>query len=442
MGVAILKNYKEIVGEFLRKYDMDFESVDLDKNSNIFLEEMQRGLDAGGSSLMMIPTYISMDKEIPLNEPVIIIDAGGTNFRVAVVYFDNDKKPVIEDFKLYSMPGTKGEISKEEFFDTMAEYVKPVLSRSNKISFCFSYPTEIQPNKDGRLIKFSKELKVKGVDGELIGENLLKAIKKLGYDGEKKLVLLNDTVATLLGGKAAYPDRVFDSYIGFILGTGTNTCYIEKSANIGKVPMLKGSEGTMLINIESGGYKKVPRGKIDIEFDSGTVNPGDYVFEKAISGAYQGGIMLAVIRKAALEGLFSAEFKEKLEGIRALSSKEIDDFLYYPYGSNTLAKCYRNESEGDRLTLYFLIDAIIERAARFVTFNLTAVIEKSGKGKNPCAPVCITADGSTFYKSKLFRGKLDYYIRTYTNDVKHLYCEFLKAENGTLIGTAIAGLLN
>lgn len=434
---------KKKVGYFLKKYGMDYESVDLEENAGIFREEMQKGLDGTGSSLMMIPTYISMDKDLPVNEPVIVIDAGGTNFRVAVVYFDGNKKPVIEDFKLYSMPGTKGEISKDEFFDTIAGYVQPVIGRSRKIGFCFSYPTEIQPNKDGRLIKFSKEIKVKGVDGELIGENLLKALKKLGHSEEKSIVLLNDTVATLLGGKASYPDRVFDSYAGFILGTGTNTCYIEKTGNIGKVPELKSQEGTMLINIESGDYKKVPRGKIDIEFDSGMVNPGDFIFEKAISGAYQGGLMLAVIKKAAEEGLFSADFVERLSSIRELSSKEIDDFLYYPYDGNTLAVCCSTDEDNrDHLALYYLIDEIIERAAKFVTFSLTAVIMKSGKGNNPCAPVCITADGSTFYKSKLFRSKLEHYIKTFTNDKKHLYCEFVKAENGTLIGTAIAGLLN
>ena len=54
----------------------------------------------------MIPTYINMEGEIPLNEPVISIDAGGTNFRVAVIYFDKNRKLVIEDFKNYPMPGS------------------------------------------------------------------------------------------------------------------------------------------------------------------------------------------------------------------------------------------------------------------------------------------------------------------------------------------------
>jgi hexokinase len=434
---------KEKVDCFLKKYGMDFKSSDLGENCNIFIDEMQKGLDSSDSSLMMIPTYISTDREIPVNKPVIVVDAGGTNFRVAVVYFDKDKKPVIEDFMLYPMPGTKGEITKEEFFDTMAGYIKPVLDKSSKISFCFSYPVEILPNREGRLIKFSKEVKVKDVDGELIGENLLKAIRKLGCTDEKSIILLNDTVATLLGGKASSPDRMFDSYIGFILGTGTNTCYIERRSNIGKVPGLKNSEGSMLINVESGNYNKVPRGKIDLEFDSGTVNPGGYAFEKAISGAYQGGLILAVIRKAATDGLFSESFLKNLSGINELSSKEIDDFLYYPYGDNALARCcLAGKGDDDRLVLFYLIDTIFERVAMFVTFNLTAVLIKTGKGTNPCAPVLITADGSTFYKSKLFKNKLEYYIRKFTNDEKHLFCEFVKVENGTLIGTAIAGLLN
>ena len=434
-----MNRIKEKVEKFLRKYEMDYGSVDMDTNCQTFVEEMQKGLNAEESSLLMIPTYISMDSEIPLNEPVIVIDAGGTNFRVAVVYFDNDKKPVIEDFKVYSMPGTKGELSKDEFFDTMAGYIQPVLNRSSKIGFCFSYPVVILPNKDGRLTKFSKEVKAREVEGEMIGENLLKAIEKMGYKNIKSLVLLNDTVSTLLGGKASYPDRVFDSYIGFILGTGTNTCYIEKAAGIGKLPDLKSSEGTMLINVESGNYNKIPRGKIDLEFDSSTVNPGTYAFEKAISGAYQGGIVLSVVRKAAGEGLFSDQFVEKISGDVLLSSKEIDDFLYYPYGNNILAACC--SSDDDRKSLYMLIDAIIERAARFVAINLTAVILKSGKGTNPCVPVCVTADGSPFYKSKMFRTKLEHYIKTFANDKMNVYCEFVKAENGTLIGTAIAGLI-
>jgi hexokinase len=437
-----MQGLREKVESFLRKYGMDASRVDLEKNCAIFIDEMKNGLEGTGS-LLMIPTYIGMDREIPLNEPIIAVDAGGTNFRVAVIYFDENKKLVIEDFKNYPMPGSRGEISKDEFFETMADYIQPVLHKSSKIGFCFSYPVEIMPNRDGRLIMFSKEVKVRDAEGKLLGENLLRTFEKRGFTNVKSIIVLNDTVATLLAGKASAPDRVFDGYMGFILGTGTNICYAEKCENVAKVPEIAAENGLTLINTESGVYDKVPRGEIDIEFDNATVNPGDHVFEKTVSGAYQGGLMLAVIRKAVREGLFSAEAAEKLINIKELAAKEIDDFLYYPYGDNVLANCCsKSDSSDDRAILFFLIDNIFERIAKFVAFSLTAVIEKTGRGKDPLKPVCITADGSTFYKSKLFRGKLDYYIRTYTNDTKGIYCEFVKVDNGTLIGTAIAGLLN
>jgi hexokinase len=341
------------------------------------------------------------------------------------------------------MPGSNGEISKDEFFETMAGYILPVLDRSGKISFCFSYPAEIMPDRDGKIIKFTKEVKVKGAGGEFLGKNLLEALMKLGCQDKKSIIVLNDTVATLLAGKAASPGRQFDGYIGYILGTGTNICYAEKCRNIGKIPGLAGSDDLMLINMESGGYGKAPRGQIDLEFDSTTANPGEYAFEKAISGAYQGGLVLAVIKKACSEGIFSTVFSSEIANVSGLEAREVDDFLFYPYGNNTLAACCNKSGlEEDRMALFYLADNIFERMAKFVAFSLTAVLEKAGRGYNPCKPVCITADGSTFYKSKLFRGKLDHYIKMYTNEVKGIYCEFVKVDNGTLIGTAIAGLIN
>lgn len=432
---------KDRAESFLKKYGMDAAGVDLEKSCRTFIDEMKNGLEGSGS-LLMIPTYIGMDGEIPLNEPVIAIDAGGTNFRVAVMYFNENKKLVIEDFNNYPMPGSKGEISKEEFFETMADYIQPVLHRSNKISFCFSYPADIMPDKDGRMIKFSKEIKVRDVKGELLGKNLMDVFAKRGLTGRKSIIVLNDTVATLLAGMAASPGRTFDGYIGFILGTGTNICYAEKCSNIRKVPELAAKDGSVLINMESGGYDKVPRGRIDEEFDSTTLNPGDFVFEKTISGAYQGGLTLAVIKKAVSEGLFSSGFSAELKNVKELAAKEIDDFLYWPKGDNILARCCSKGSGEDGIILFHIIDNIFERIARFVTFSITAVMEKTGKGTNPLEPVCITADGSTFYKSKLFRSKLDHYIKVYTNDIKGIYCEFVKVDNGTLVGTAIAGLLN
>lgn len=433
METAIRQN----VQAFLLSHGMSAETFDLGQGVETFVREMEMGLASHAGSLEMIPTYVSAGREIPVGEPVIAIDAGGTNFRVAVVHFDENRKPVVEDFQRFPMPGTKGRIGRKEFFDTIAGYLAPLLPKANKIGFCFSYPTEIMPNGDGRLIRFVKEVQVDGVEGELIGQRLLEAVAAAGHDANKSIILLNDTVATLLGGKAARATKPFGSYIGFILGTGTNTCYIERNANIKKTAGLD-PDGAMIINIESGNYNKSPRGTVDLDLDGQTNNPGVHVFEKMISGGYFGEMALEALKKAAAEGVITAEAGAKMAALQGFMTKDVNDFLDEPYGAGMLAQCFA--TAGDRVAAYFVIDGLYERAAKFVAANLSAVVKKSGAGQDPCKPVLITADGTMFNKTKMFRSKLEHYVKEFMNSELGLYAEFIEVENATLLGTAIAGL--
>ncbi|NLA84122.1 MAG: hexokinase [Clostridiales bacterium] len=436
-----MKEVREKVRDFLKKYDMDYDRIDIVKEVEVFIEDMQNGLDGKPGYLDMLPTYIPMSEEIPSNEPVVVMDAGGTNFRVAVVHFDENKKPVISDFAKYSMPGMKKEVTRDEFLQTVVNYLKPVINKSNKIGFCFSYPIEIQPNGDGKPLRFSKEIKISGLVGEPLGELILNALKEAGYTEDKKIVLLNDTVSTLLGGKAAYDDRNFDSFIGFILGTGTNTCYIEEGKNIEKLNDSKDQYRNMLINTESGAYRRAPYGKMDEEFDKTTVNPNDALFEKKISGAYLGGLAHVVLKYAMDEGLFSDEFKKLYtDRVDELTTIDLNFFLRWPFGDNILAEICKETGQKDRITLYHLFDCLMERAAKLVAINLIAVIKKINKGQDPSCPVCITADGSSFYKYKNFKRKLEYYMEEHLVKGLQLYYEFVEADNANLTGSAIAAL--
>lgn len=437
-----MREIKHEVKDFLRRNDMDYERIDVKKEVEIFLEDMQNGLDGKPGCLDMLPTYIPMNDEVPSHEPVIAMDAGGTNFRVAVVHFDDNKKPVISDFAKYSMPGMKENMSRQEFFDTIVGYLKPVIHKSNKIGFCFSYAMEAMPNGDGKLIRFSKEIEVQDMAGRPVGAGILRTLQEAGYDddGEKKIVLLNDTVTTLLGGKAAYDDRHFDSFIGFILGTGTNTCYIEKGMNICKLGDSRKQYENMLINMESGNYPHSPSGKMDEEFDMSTVDPGHARFEKKISGAYLGGLAGLVLKHAIEEGLFSDAFRQRYLKVKELTTIDFNYFLRWPYGNNLLAAICNETDQKDRITLYHLFDCLMERAAKLVAINLIAVVVKTGKGQDPSRPVCITADGSSFYKFKNFKQKLEHYLKVYLIDDLGLYYEFVEADNANLTGSAIAAL--
>lgn len=434
---------KSDVRDFLKQKGVLAESIDLKSGVDAFLESMRAGL-RGEQGLPMIPTYVSVGKKIPTGQKVIVLDAGGTNFRVGTLFFDDDLNEHIEHFASYPMPGSHEELSKDAFFHKIVDYLEPVIEESDYIGFCFSYAAEIQPDRDGIVLNFSKEVRVPEVVGERIGANILRCLKERGLKHDHRIVIINDTVAALLGGRSMTERRGYDSNFGYILGTGTNTAYIEDVNEIEKIHKNMRPEerhGYMVVNTESGNYKPPILSEFDDEIDAGTADPGAYRFEKLLSGRYQGLQALYLLRDALEESsLFSSFFAQRFEEVSELTSKDLDEFLYTPYGTNVLSHCCANVI--DRENLYYIIDNIYERAARLAAINLAAVMIQAKVGKSPVRPVAITADGTTFYKSKLFRPKLMYYVRSFMNEELHRYCEFIKVEHANLIGAAIAVLTN
>ena len=282
-------NHREIVNNFLLKYNQHPDDIDIDSLTKTFVEEMRLGLAGKPSSLMMIPAYVSTKGEVPLNETVIAIDAGGTNLRIAHVTF-TEEGIVIENLKKQRMLGVEKPLHISEFFSQLTDILMPYLDKSQKIGFCFSFAAEIQPDRDGKILEFSKEINIADCQGKLIFKELKKEIKKRGFEKEISGVILNDTVSTLLGGPAIKPSEKVDGQIGLILGTGTNTAYIEELKNITKLDLK--SDGKMIINMESAGFNKVPQGKFDKIIDDNSADPRGHIFEKMISGIYLGNVIM------------------------------------------------------------------------------------------------------------------------------------------------------
>ncbi len=430
---------------FMHSRSMTAAEIDMDQSVQAFLSEMHKGLESFDASLHMIPTYLNSEGELPFETPVIVLDAGGTNFRVAQVKFSDSGKGVIEKFKKFPMPGSRGLVHKDEFFEIIVDYMQDVLDAWNSeqplhIGFCFSYPTEIKPNKDGRLIHFSKEINAHEVEGELIGTNLRRALIKRGYPEPAGMVLLNDTVATLLAGKAASTEHPYSAFVGFILGTGTNSAYLELNRNITKLKNLP-STGSQIINMESGGFDKFPGGSIDKNFDNTTIKPGSYRFEKMISGAYLGPLSSRVLEEAIEAGLFSDPGAAAVKKLLPLDTVSVDRFLHNPYDKdNPLALACTDTA--DRSTCFTLADAVIERAAKLAAVNLSATILKGESGGDPAFPIAVCADGTTFFKTKDLMFRTRYYLKHYLQDQKGRYLEFLHNEDAPIIGAAVAALLN
>jgi hexokinase len=428
------------IRDFLRRNRMDPARLDLGAFCRAYLEEMVRGLAGRPSSLPMIPTYIETSREVPGGQRVIALDAGGTNMRVASVSFDGSGAPVIEGLTRHRMPGVVAAVSREEFFKTMAEAVRPHLRGADRIGFCFSYPAEITPQKDGRLIQFTKEIRAEGVEGELVGAGLARA---LAAERTARIIVLNDTVATLLAGRNALPGRRFDDFIGLVCGTGLNAAYVERNALIRKVSVEKGDDGSMVVNTESGSFARGARGAVDDAFDSTMSNPGRYRHEKTISGAYLGALCLFAARRAARAGFLSGEVSRRVDAVASLSTRELNDFLLYPdRADHALGAACQGAPQDDARALYVLCDTIVERAAALVAVNLAGIVLKTGRGRDPRYPVCITVDGTTFWQLRTFRFRVESWMRRLLSGDLERAWEIASVEDAPLLGAAIAALTN
>ncbi len=429
---------KRLIDEFLLKNEISPELIDLEKESDIFANEIELALQGKESTLAGIPTFLTDEGELTPGKKAIVVDAGGTNFRVATVSFDESGKPEIGHFKKHRMPGSDGRIGYAEFNRTFVDYLEPVLRESDMVGLCFSFECEIDKTRDGKILSLSKEIYIDNAVGEMVCANINKEIEARGYK-PKKFCLLNDTVATMLGGVAVNPTDKYDGYVGYIMGTGTNCCYSEVCGDITKHPDVVGMDGSMIVNLESGKYGKMNRSELDKALDATTKMPGSYLFEKMTSGAYQGDLFLSILKTAADQGLFTDECASSINSLSGLTAMEIDIFCFNPKAMGTIHGLCENSDDIERILL--LADKFYERIAKLAAMQFAGILKRTGKGKYKSHPFCIVAEGTTFYKSKFFRPKLDYYVKQYIEDEMGRYLEFIQVENATLIGTAAAIML-
>jgi len=429
------------VEAFLTDTDMHPDSINFSAQVDSMLDEMKRGLAGEPSSLAMIPTYVEIDATIPFDQQAVVLDAGGTNLRVALVYFSPDGKSHITDYSKHPMPGTQGRVvSKADFFDTMATLVEPLLKRSSKIGFCFSYPTEIFPDKDGKLIFWTKEVKAPEVVGCRIGSSLKKALSDRGTR-LSDVVVLNDTVATTLSGKASKISREWGGYIGFILGTGLNTCYVESNSAIVKLPELNRAR-SQIINCESGNFRCRHRGRADEMLGELTSDPEGYWLEKMLSGRYFGELARQLILLGADGGLFSSSAVKALRAIGGISTKDADNYLHNPTNSdNPLAAAIKEHGAEDAARLWFLIDSLLERSAKLTAANLASSVLKGRCGNGPLKPVCLSIDGTTFYRYYRYQYRVESWLRPFLSSQDKHY-EIVQVADAPLIGAAVAALTN
>lgn len=426
----------EKLRQFIWEQGLALGSIQIDSIIDNFITQMNK--TSHSNSLAMLPSFLHMPTSLEVGKTFIAIDAGGSNLRCALISFsleNNQYQYTIEKESHHAMPGTQGKLSAADFFEALYLCLEPFLEFSNIIGFCFSYPCEISDSLDGKLLRWTKEVNAPEVENLWIAQQLNRLIEHKGKT-QKKIILLNDTVSSLLSIKLQThkPVNLIENsthhyaHIGLILGTGTNCAFTE-------------TKHKEVINIESGAYNGIKNTPCDALLDMQSLNPNEYAFEKKIAGRYLGSLCLALLNIAASQGLLSEVCSASIRSFskinkNTLKTERLNELL----GETTENHIFKTK-EQDLTTIRFLINAVIERAALLSSIQLFAISKKIvldlNLDKEQTLHVDINIEGSTYYQLKGYQEKITHKLNELMLREGISY-QLLQTENASLLGAAIA----
>jgi hexokinase len=394
----------------LRELGLTLTPEALDEVRAALRDRMREGLAVEGGEIAMLPAFVA-PPDLGVRGAALALDAGGTNLRAARVRLAADGgEPAVEPVQVRPLPGAKDRApaTAREFFAAHVEVLEALGGAGGEaLGYCFSYPITSSPDGDAVLNRWTKEVRVSDVEGARVGSLLTRhaaaADLSLG-----PVVVLNDTIATLMGGALA-PGIDPRRAVGLIVGTGTNLGAFLPVASIPKLARdLRWPASHMAVNFESGAARPPHLSPVDEALDKRSLDPGRQRFEKAVSGAYLGPLFAEACRQLGLEA-----------PPRADQASEV-------------ARLAERDHEGAHGAL---ARALILRAADLVAAALAATHDLIGGDGD----LGVCAEGTMFTKAPGFAARVDDTLAAMLAG-DGARGRFRTADNTNLIGSAMAAL--
>lgn len=379
-------------------------------------DKVEEGLREENREVQCIPTFINPKSEI--KGKALVLDLGGTNYRVATVDFANGNTTIRpengwkKDLSVMKSPG----FTRENLFSAQADPIKEIkLGEPMPIGYCFSYPAESLPDGDGKLIRWTKGVNIPSMIGQPVGKPLMEHLNHLIKPHFTGVKVINDTVASLFAGLT---ESNYDAYIGLIVGTGTNMATFIDAADIPKLDPSLDISGLLPVNLESGNFDPPHLTDIDAVVDASSGSFGAQRFEKAVSGMYLGEILKAVFPYDEFEAKFDAQ---KLTNIMGYPDIHKEKYV--------------------RVARW-----IYERSANLVAASLAGLVLVMIAHKPSVKRIRLIAEGSLFwskdrkgvdYKDLVLVGLHQLLTSFGHKDIK---VDIDQMDNANLIGSAIAAL--
>lgn len=420
--------------------------------------EMHAGLASeGGSKLKMLISYVD---NLPTGDEEGVfyaLDLGGTNFRVLRVQLGGKTGGIVDqEFAEVSIPPNLMVGTSEELFDFIAAELSKFVAqegdrfhlppgRQRELGFTFSFPVMQLSIASGNLMRWTKGFSIDdAIEKDVVAE-LTSAMGRQGVDMSVS-ALVNDTIGTLAGGRYTNKDVV----IAVILGTGTNAAYVERTQAIPKWHGPPPKSGEMVINMEWGNFRSahLPLTEYDHGLDAESLNPGEQIFEKIISGMYLGEIVRRVLCRMAEEAaLFGDMIPSKLKTPFILRTPEMSAMHH---DTSPDLKVVGNKLKDileistttlkTRKIVAELCNIVATRGARLAAAGILGILKKMGRDTfrdGETQKTVIAMDGGLYEHYTAFRECL---LNTLKELLGEEICKSIVAElsnDGSGIGAAL-----
>uniref|UniRef100_A0A0D9WIU0 Phosphotransferase n=1 Tax=Leersia perrieri TaxID=77586 RepID=A0A0D9WIU0_9ORYZ len=376
--------------------------------SDALVSEMERGLRGDiHAAVRMLITYVD---NLPTgNEQGLFyaLDLGGTNFRVLRVQLGGKEKRVVnQQYDEVSIPphlmvGTSMELfdfiaaALAKFVDTEGDDFHLPEGRQRELGFTFSFPVHQTSISSGTLIKWTKGFSINGAVGEDVVSELSKAMERQGLDM--------------------------------------------------KVTAL-------VINTEWGSFKsdKLPLSEFDKAMDFESLNPGEQIYEKMISGMYLGEIVRRILLKLAHDAaLFGDVVPPKLEQPFVLRTPDMSAMHHdSSHDLKTVGAKLKDivgvpdTSLEVRYITSHICDIVAERGARLAAAGIYGILKKLGRDKMPSdgskMPRTVVAlDGGLYEHYKKFSSCLESTLTDLLGDDVASSVVTKLANDGSGVGAAL-----
>ena len=394
---------------------------------------MRIALYGGKTSIPVLPTFLKPFGPLTEDRPVAVAELDDREVKVCLVTFSGGT-PTLTDRAAFPIPGREYPAPLNDMLYAAAELLTPLLDRAGAVAVCLPFPVDYDGKGDGSIRRFPGTMTVTDYLKMPVLASLKAELDSRGLP-DLPMVLVSQPDAVLAAAGVRQPKQ--DRYLGLVWDSNIDAGFVAPGSIVLRWLAIPGH-----LMLFDGGFSSaecVPFSLVDFPKDRDSYAPGEDLYLKMVSTEYLGDTFRLMMIKAAERKLLTFGCSRDVLSLTYLGLDSLIDYLNDPVKGGTMAHFCR-EAE-DREVGLAVARAVLDRAARLVCANLSAVLQFIGAGKDPQKPVCIGLWGDALRYAPV-REALAHHLETFTRDRLGIHVTLCAGDDMPAVGSAAAALYN